>query len=817
VRIAKYRVDGLYIKLDKKLTLRANRVTIPKRKSTPTVAKVDRILKQVKYGLHFFKEIDLKKIRFDNNVLGIHYHKGVLQIDSKEYLIRGSVALEGKLIKATVPMLYLKKHQITMQGRFNYHINTKNLEVEGIYAFKQLAGRFMVHKKGDHLFFKLNSRPFEDLEALVRGMMLPKALREWAIERVRAKHYTIKSLSAMGEIVDGAFRLDTKSIKGEITFDEVAVNFKDNLAPIEAKRLDLSYDKEVLEFAFGHPNYLKRDLNGTRLFLSGLGSDKMQLDLHLKLKSAFDKELKALLRAYGVDIPLMQHSGTMRASIDIGIPLLKKGLALKSHIRLSKGELEVSGVRLPIVSGAISYEGNRVKLEGIKLRHENYFGTLDGDLLLKKKRLNATFDAHYIRVGGRDEPVVEVKNHKIPFVLEYAKGVHAQIPRWSIDFLYEKGSATLNLGDLKKIHRFIDQKIPIAQGGEAKLVTEDFNYYRFDATIGRSDCFLYEKSGACATKMKLSGKITPSNVDFYAFDKRLYFNQAKGRIKLDGLNIDLKRLIEKELKSQSPSPKANEGSEQAMVILGKNSHIRYEEYKLLTDSYDVEILKNGDIRAIASADGDIIKFSKKGEIMSLKALRIKDRVLHRLINFDGLKKGRYSLRKRGDLSGVTKGEIIVEGGVMQGFKAYNNTLAFINTLPAWAALKDPGYSDEGFVIKSGLVEYQMVRDEKIIFNSIYIEGESANIVGRGMIDLKAQTIHMQLNIQVGREIGKALGRIPFVGYILAGEDQSITMALKITGALDKPLVTTSAGKDLINYPMNVIKRTIEAPQKFLQE
>ncbi len=52
------------------------------------------------------------------------------------------------------------------------------------------------------------------------------------------------------------------------------------------------------------------------------------------------------------------------------------------------------------------------------------------------------------------------------------------------------------------------------------------------------------------------------------------------------------------------------------------------EYTLLTDSYDVEIKKNGDIKAIGSSDGDIIKFSKTKEIVSIQALRIKDKVLH---------------------------------------------------------------------------------------------------------------------------------------------------------------------------------------------
>ena len=54
-----------------------------------------------------------------------------------------------------------------------------------------------------------------------------------------------------------------------------------------------------------------------------------------------------------------------------------------------------------------------------------------------------------------------------------------------------------------------------------------------------------------------------------------------------------------------------------LIILGKNSQLRYGEYSLVTDSYDVEVRPNGDIKAIGSSSGDIIKFSKKKDILSV--------------------------------------------------------------------------------------------------------------------------------------------------------------------------------------------------------
>ena len=201
----------------------------------------------------------------------------------------------------------------------------------------------------------------------------------------------------------------------------------------------------------------------------------------------------------------------------------------------------------------------------------------------------------------------------------------------------------------------------------------------------------------------------------------------------------------------------------------------------------------------------------------MEALRIKDKVLHPLINFKGLQEGRYSLIKKGDPEKVMSGQIIVEGGVMSGFKAYNNVLAFVNTLPALAVLHKPGYSDKGFTIVEGVVEYRMINKTKVVFDSINIRGTSATIVGKGELDLEKKTIKMDLAIQVAREFGKVIGNIPLVGYILMGKDKSITVGLKVSGSLDAPKVETTTVESILSLPFDIIKRALQSPQHMLNQ
>jgi hypothetical protein len=100
---------------------------------------------------------------------------------------------------------------------------------------------------------------------------------------------------------------------------------------------------------------------------------------------------------------------------------------------------------------------------------------------------------------------------------------------------------------------------------------------------------------------------------------------------------------------------------------------------------------------------------------------------------------------------------------------------------------------------------------------IHIEGESANIVGKGEIDLKKNTIRMNMAIHTARELGKVIGSIPLLGYILMGEDKSMTVGLKIVGSLSNPIVKTSVSKELLSLPLDLIKRTLQSPAHILNK
>jgi len=293
-----------------------------------------------------------------------------------------------------------------------------------------------------------------------------------------------------------------------------------------------------------------------------------------------------------------------------------------------------------------------------------------------------------------------------------------------------------------------------------------------------------------------------------AFSDRFILDTKKSIIKLNGLNIDLKKYFKTQDKNSTKKEK--QVVVKKMKVVAKNSVIRYDTHRLLTDKYQLGILPNGNFHFRGMLDSDLIRVTKNGKHLEIVANLIHDKMLHPLINFDGLQGSRYTVKISGVVGEKMKGTIRLDGGLMSDFKAYNNVLALINTIPALATLKSPGFNSKGFKIEQGIIKFTMIKGKKLILDSLFAEGKSATISGNGVIDLDTKKIDVDLAIQTAKPIDKFISSIPVVGYIITGDDGSImTVGLHIGGTLDKPKTETNTIKDILMLPFNLIKRTIK--------
>ena len=813
LELGSYKIDGLYIKLDKKLTLKAKALTVPQQKASPSFGRVDRTFDQIKHLLTFFDTIMLEKINFKNNHLTLLYADDVLYITSDVYEIAGNIRRKGQKLVADVSLLYIKKENITLSGKLSYDLSSNVLDTEGIFEGYGISGHFRAEKRGNTIIYALNTDPFSDIRPVMERVHLPKAIDVWVTEKVRAKRYKVAYLTGKLALEGEKIRLDIDSLRGKIGFEDVTIAYKKGVTPAHAKSMDLVYEKGSLYFSLIEPRHRERSLDGTTVVIShvdGKGDPVLTLDLHAL--TPVDDELQKILKAYHLNIPVFHTAKTDKLNVVLKIPLGRKSKKKKIDVQvdalLSPGILKVDTLSLAVESGHVRYENGKVKIEKVRVNDRWYKGTIEGMIDIQKKDVTLMLDTDVFVLGKRKAPFLMLKKKKIRVSLSYGKILHITIPMLGVKIERRKDQWHILLSDLSRLVPYITDNRFGIRGGTLNIETNDMQHIAFSGRIEKDICFFYEKNEKCYTSIPVEGKVDTQNgqFDLYAFHRKLKANLSKGRVMLKDLNIDLKVLLQEQKKLKRSGSVIGK----KFVIIGEKSQLRYSPYKLVLDSYDIEISPKGNIKAIGSLDGDIVKFTKKGRYFVLQALRIKDKMLHPLINFTGLKQGRYSLKKEGDPDKEMKGRIIIEGGVLSDFKAYSNTLAFINTLPALATLHKPGFSNKGFKIEEGVVEYRMT-PKKIVFDSVYLKGNSATVVGKGTVDLVTRKIDIKLAIMTVRELGKIVGKIPLLGYILMGDDNSMTVGLRVGGTLDDPKISTSVGEDILTLPLQILKRTITAP------
>lgn len=810
--LGKYEIDGLYIKLDKKLTLKANNIVIPKSKSKASFQNVDRTFDTIKNLFTFFHYIELESIHFKNNDYKIIFADNILYITSDEYEIAGNIEKAGQRLIADVSMLYIKKEDINIVGKLTYFLEKDRLEIEGAFDAYNIKGNFAAFKENDMISFAIKSDTFSDLRTLIDKTTVLPVIKSWIVDKVQAKRYKLHSLVGKGNIDNSGFKMDFDSLKGEAFIEDVKIYYKEGLAPVLAKSMMLSYKNSGLYFDLKHPKYKDRNLEGSKVSIVDLGKEKpttLVLDLHIE--SVIDSVVHEILRAYNLHIPVTQKESMSKVDVKIDIPLKKstKKTSVFVNVDLKKGDVYINKVKLPVVKGNVQYDKGLITLKDVELKENQYAGKVNGKIDIKAKKVDLIFNAKHITIGKGKEKFFILKNKKLPLTLDYSKNIIAELPTLKLKIASRPKDMLIKVGAIEKLKPYLKDLGVQVEGGNLDIRTKDFKTYSFEGVLKRNSCFIYDNN-LCHTRIPCKGTLTKNGLNFYAFNNRLNINLSKSLIKLKNLNIDLKEFFLASKKSK----KSTELKNKKIVILGKKSKLRYDEYTLLTDSYKIEIKPNGNIKAVGSLNGNVVKLTKIGTKISIDALRMTDKMLHPLINFDGLKRGRYTFKSSGNPDKVMKGKVIIKGGIMSDFKAYNNTLAFMNTIPALATLSSPGFSNKGFKIEEGVAEYRKIGD-RIIFDSIYIKGTSATIVGKGELDLKKRTINVKMAIQTARELGKVVGSIPLFGYILMGEDKSMTVGLTITGSLDKPKVQTSAAKEILTLPLDILKRTLQSPAHIL--
>ncbi len=808
LRIGNFKIEGLYLKLDNKLKLKAETLIVPK--SSKQKVDIEKTIANIKRALRYFEYVDLENVKYTNDSYRVIISNDVIYIDNSKYEFAGVLSSSGGVAKVGVSVLKIKKYKLDLSGQIKYDYGSDNVAFDGIYKIFGSEGNASVRKIGNSIDFSINNSGLKSVMKIADMMDMSKKARLWLKRKTAAKLYKIISLKGKAKLKNGKFVLVQKGLVGEFLLQKARVRLKPTLEVLRAKRLQIRLHDSIMEFfAPDSVDYKNKHFKISKTLLINIfGKKSSKFMMSVAIKSRFDDDVKEFLSAFNISLPIYQSSGTCDAMIDLKIDSDKDQVSTKGEVRFSKGGITLSGVKLLTLGGKLSFDQKLVTLQSINLYDKNYNLNLQGVVDTTKKKAKLKADIKSFKIGSPKGVHLLVKNlYKLPMYIDFANSFTVNIPTHKLTIVSNTHhNMDISIKNLSKILPYV-YALPIKiSKGNLHIKKGGSDSYTFKGITTWKGSYLYQKDSI--TKIDFTGSLNKNVLSLNALGGKVKYSSYSSTIKIKDINIDLKKMLKGNKKSLS-----NKSTN--LTIVGQNSIIRYDKYVLLSDNFKAKI-KSGKISFVASKDGDKIEIEKSGDNLNIFADKIKDKMLKSLIHFGGLTGGRYSMLLTGNTKGTLKGIIKINGGIINRFKAYNNTIALLNTIPALMTLQDPGYSEKGFEIHTGQIKFRIVKD-KVIVDDMLIVGKSSTIAGKGVANTKSGKLNMDLAIRTARGIGKIIGSLPLVGYILMDKDKSITVGVKITGTLDKPIVKSHPVLDTLLYPLKVIKRTLESPAHIINK
>ncbi|MDF1875599.1 AsmA-like C-terminal domain-containing protein [Sulfurimonas sp. SAG-AH-194-I05] len=243
-----------------------------------------------------------------------------------------------------------------------------------------------------------------------------------------------------------------------------------------------------------------------------------------------------------------------------------------------------------------------------------------------------------------------------------------------------------------------------------------------------------------------------------------------------------------------------------VFIHAKNSYLYIsDKRKVLSDNIYLYYDNNTLTACLLHKDG-VSGLKIEDKKLNAYGMYFNDIFMENLFSLSKFKNGTFEFTMTGDVNEY-QGLFRVKDTVMLDYKVFNNILAFVNTIPSLVTFSTPGYTDDGLKIKTAYMSFTSLNS---VFNidNIYLNSQELDIAGKGNVNLKKNTINIELNLKSA--LGSHVSQVPLVGYILL-DKENISTTLSVKGALNNPTVESVLAKDIVVAPLNIILRTLTLP------
>ena len=318
------------------------------------------------------------------------------------------------------------------------------------------------------------------------------------------------------------------------------------------------------------------------------------------------------------------------------------------------------------------------------------------------------------------------------------------------------------------------------------------------------------------SKVKFSGTYKKERLNLYINNKinlRYQYNKLNITAKKIGINIFaiFDFLHDHERKTDS-----NDTSNLKVSITAQNSYLYFDKKRHAPADRLLLQYSDNDLKAqlLHGKDGGAaLELNEKGEIY-IYGDHLDDQFMTQLAEFSEFKGGEVSFYisgSRDKLNGVVR----MRNTIIKDYKAINNILAFINTIPALVTFNIPHYNTKGMKVEDAYTGFSY-QNNRININGFIIETPELTFNGKGHVDIADEQLDIETSLVT--EATSNLSKIPLLGYILVGKDENtITTTMTLKGPMNNPVVENTMAKDMGIGSFNILKRALTFPIHYVEK
>ncbi len=803
------RIENLSIRLDQGFIVDIGRLDIGRRSTTLSVTAINSLAAAIKRWSPLVQAIRIKRLNYQDYSGSLSYRNNTVRINSTDLALEATIHYQDQRFFIDLTHLLLKPYQVRLAGKATYTMASDLLNFSGVFTGSGLNGTLRLSLQHDILDAVLRTKPFTDLARLGRQFPLDPDIKIWLTRKIKARKFQIDRLRLRCRIKNGLPEIIPDSIEATARAEDADILFHPDLPPVHCKELGITWQNERLVFRPEDPTYGNKNLAGSSVYIEPVIRAGSILTINLKTNTMLDPTITRILRAYDIDLPLEQQSGSTAANLRLTIDLRNLNVTTKGSF--STGEGAWSWLGSPFLShkATVLLTDDQVTIKQADLSYQDILRVgLSGTVNTSAGRADLVGDVAQLTIRRGKETLVQAADVTTPVTVDFGgPTTRIDLRRFRTTVVLDGRKKHIVLADLQTIKPFapILQDLDIEKGA-ADIVTRDMQRFHFSGSADIPNTLL-SLAGRPVTSFVFQGLSTPEETEL-SINKGKINATITNRIKIH-LNDYLVTVAGAGACSTFKLTRPVE-------ITGHNSPLKINGFSIPARNFELKgdcakatftvALPKGGIRGVRTPKGMIID----GKNLSAK-------FANQFLPFIDLKGGVFNVSLRGtfdDYEGYMEFKNVVIDD--NEYVLLNNIMAFLDTIPALATFSSPGFNRHGYKVKEGLVLLKC-HDRVLNILDFRVNGTSIDSRSHGVIDLKNKTINMDMTLHTLKSFSNIIDNIPWAGYALLGENGTLNTTLKIRGNLEHPDITTNLSEEAVMAPINIIKRAIAWPFKLLQQ